>query len=137
VRRGLTNFVTEDPNNGTAWRLFSQTEECLLNYDESIRCLKAAIALQRTADKKDLKRLAALEGYAKQWKDLHLSPAMLQDLHDFLADAGVDSEALGRTLHFTKRWLADRQISEPHSVLAALERRGAFTDFQVLYVARG
>jgi tetratricopeptide (TPR) repeat protein len=138
ARRGLTNLVKDGPENAAAWRLLSQAEECLLNYDESIRCLNAAMALAPTPDRKDLKRLAALQQHSKQWKDLHLSPAMLQDLRGFLAEAGADSEARGRTLRFTKQWLAERAVADPESVLAALERRGAFTDFQVFYnVARG
>lgn len=127
-----------EPDNTEAWRLLSQAEECLLHYREAIDCLQNAMRLTGQRDKRDLKRLAALQICLKEWEELPLAPAELQDLGEFLQEMGCDDEARGRSLRFTREWLERKRFDSPDIVLRALDRRSGFTDFQVLYnVVRG
>jgi predicted Zn-dependent protease len=48
ARQGLKDYVKENETNPFAWRLLSQAEECLLNYNDAIYCLQRS----REFDKK-------------------------------------------------------------------------------------
>lgn len=138
VRANLRTMVQHNPGNSEAWRLLSQVEECLLNYVEAIRCLEQAMSLGNARDRKDMKHLALLRSSQAEWASLRLSPAQLMSLGEFLVQAGVEKGAQHRSLELTRYWLETNGIVNPEEVIAALETRGAFTDFQVLYnVVRG
>jgi hypothetical protein len=120
ARDGLRRLLEKDRTNAEAWQLLSQAEECLLNYQEAITSLEQA--------KESC-------GY---WQDFPLSADQLRKLGHYLVGAGAEEEQRGRTFTFTRRWLAENKVPEPDAVIQALEKRGAFSDFQVLYnVVRG
>jgi tetratricopeptide (TPR) repeat protein len=139
ARAGLRHFVEINPTSAEGWRLLSQAEECLLNYNEAIASLERALSLtDQKKNHKDLKRLALLKAARSEWHDLSLSPEQVRALGEFLVGAGVGQAGEGRSLRFTKQWLADNNISNPEQVIHALARRGGYTDFQILYnVVRG
>lgn len=130
ARRQLLDLLQQDPVNDDALILLSEAEEVLLNYTQAIRYLERAMnnELQRT--KKNKKRLAALRQYAAQWEDLGLSPQQLAELGKHLAARGVSP--VNRSLELTREWLQSISVANADDVIAALHRRGAFSDFQVL-----
>lgn len=137
ARSGLRRIVAENPNSVEAWRLLSEAEECLLDYSAALRALHKAMELSGKRDKRDLKRVALLREAGGQWTNLGLTPAQLADLGRYLEErlGGGQGE---RSLRFTREWLERSQPQDPKRTLEALDRRGAFTDFQVLYnVVRG
>lgn len=138
ARMKLQEFVRIEPANAGAWRLLSQAEESLLRYSIAVDCLKKAMALSKTRNKEDLKRLALLTQSAAHWAALALSAEQLRDLGVFLVRQGADEESRGRSLDSTKQWLMDNDVENPEAIITALADRGAYTDFQVLYnVVRG
>ncbi|HEV3079068.1 MAG TPA: hypothetical protein VGY66_04790 [Gemmataceae bacterium] len=138
ARDGLRRLLEKDRTNAEAWQLLSQAEECLLNYQEAITSLEQAKRLNGSRTKKDLKRLALLKESCGYWQDFPLSADQLRKLGHYLVGAGAEEEQRGRTFTFTRRWLAENKVPEPDAVIQALEKRGAFSDFQVLYnVVRG
>lgn len=137
ARDGLANYVRDaGQQEAEAWRLLSEAEECLLSYAMAIKALERAMALGQR-DRKDLKRLALLKQYARDWSALPLSPEQLEALGQFLRDRLGDDTG-ERSFRWTQEWLHAAGVSDPGVVIAALEARGAFSDFQVLYnVIRG
>jgi hypothetical protein len=132
ARTGLKALTTQDGRNAVAWRLLSQAEECLLNYSAAVKCLETAIELTGYTGNKERKRLALLKESLSERARFPLSPDELASLGQFLKDWGATNEVNGRTLERTTRWLEDNDFDVP-DVIDALARRGAFTDFQVLY----
>ena len=116
--------------NAEVLAMLSQIEECLLNYQAAVGYLERAIKVGLPRTKKVLKRLANLREQLVEWRDLGLTSEQLRALGDFLVGAGVGPA--NRSLHLTREWLARQSLHDPESVIRALGRRGAFSDFQVL-----
>jgi hypothetical protein len=126
----LEEVLTELPDNREALVMMSQVAECLLAYDKALSYLTRAFDAGEPKSKKSLKRLALLRENSHAWRDLGLTPEMLRELGDHLESEGVTTDHT--TLRLTRDWLMEKHIADPESVIAALERRGAFSDFQVL-----
>jgi hypothetical protein len=138
ARRGLKGFLHDTPGCAEAWRLLSQAEECFLNYHEAIRCLEVAMSLRRTRSKSDLKRLAMLNEALGEWSAMPFSAAELQELGAYLVEHGIQEGSPRDSMSFTKQWLAENGIVDEEGALRALNKRGVYSDFQVLYnVVRG
>jgi len=132
-RHRLEVILSENPSRADAWRLLSQAEECLLNYPRAVFCLERAIELEGTRQRKDLKKLAQLKEYAREWAALPLTPEQVQSLGTYLVLCGDDKEPLGRTLEHTRAWLAMNAIPSPESVLDSLRTLGLRTDFEIYH----
>ncbi|MEX2170786.1 MAG: hypothetical protein WD851_15825 [Pirellulales bacterium] len=138
ARDGLRQLVERQPTLAEAWKLLSQAEECLLNYDRAILCLEMAMSLSGKRDKRDLKRLAMLRESVLQWRKLPLTPVELRELGEYLVEQGADKEMYGRSLKFTSQWLEQKCFTNVNAILQALNDRGGRTDFTILYnVVRG
>ena len=103
ARKGLKEYLNENPKDALALRLLSQSEACLLNYKFALSYLEKAIEISGK-DKVDLKRLAALKECQSQWEDLELTPGQLDSLGNFL-DKKLRECECNYTLKFTKEWL--------------------------------
>lgn len=57
---GLREFLEKRPTDAEAWRLSSQIEERLLNYDLALQHLERAISLSAEPREEELERLALL-----------------------------------------------------------------------------
>jgi len=130
ARELLTQILNELPNDRAALLMLSEIAECVLDYDTAVDFQNRAFDAGEPRTKKLLKRQALLMENAIAWKDLRLTPGMLDELGKHLEVCGVD--ASHRTLQFTRTWLAGSNVSDPDAIVQALERRGAFSDFQVL-----
>lgn len=138
AQTGLRELVRECPDEPRGWRLLSLAEETMLAYPRALAALERALQLEGGhADKRDLKRLAALRAAAGEWEDLRLTPAQLAELGEFLAI----NQARDSTEDFalTRAWLEHHGFSEADArdVVEALRARGAWSDEQVLDLARG
>ena len=108
-----------------------------VNYTLARRCLEKAVELSGGPDKRDLKKLALLGQAQRQWADMPLSPKKLADLGAYL-EKQLSGGIGERNRHLTEQWLQQQNIDKPQKILEALEKRGAYSDFQVLYnVVRG
>lgn len=137
ARDGLRQYVADTPTSVAAWRLLAEAEECLLDYGAALRALQKAIELSGKRDRRDVKKLVFLQQADGKWADLGLTPAQLASLGRHL-EAQLAGGTGDRSLRLTREWLAREEIAAPERVIAALDRRGAFSDFQVLYnVVRG
>jgi hypothetical protein len=132
ARHRLRSLATEDPSNGETWELLSHAEECLMDFREAIACLERAMALKKSQTKKDKKRLAILRQALREWDDLLLTPEQVQRLGEYLRTLGIGSEQPGRSLLGTRAWLNQEGIENRDAVIEAIQKRGAFSDFQVL-----
>lgn len=136
AREILEGILIEVPDDREALIMMSQISECLLRYENAIDFINRAIDAGEPKSKKLLKRLALLRESCEAWRDLRLSPEMLRKLGERLDAEGVDSS--DTTLRVTRDWLVKNDVEAPDEVIAALQRRGAFSDFQVLAnVVRG
>ena len=109
--------------------MMSQVTECLLDYDTALAYLNRAFDAGEPKSKRALKQLALLRENSHAWRELGLTPEMLRELGDHLEAEGVTPDH--KTLRLTRGWLIENHIGDPEAVIAALERRGAFSDFQV------
>ncbi|WP_240949840.1 DUF2695 domain-containing protein [Psychrobacillus sp. BL-248-WT-3] len=131
ARQGLKDYVIENGTNPLAWRLLSQAEECLLNYNNAIYCLERAMELVKK-NQKDLKRLALLKDYGGMWNELNLSAEQLESLGIFLNEK-LNADDCDHSLKFTKRWLEDNiPKSKLSKIVKALKNQGGFCDCEVL-----
>lgn len=130
ARRGLKLYVKQNTDNTLAWRLLSQAEEYLLNYNAALFSLEKVIELG--GDRKDLKRLAMLKEYGVKWQDLNMSPEQLASLGRYL-EIKIDSYGCDHTLIHTKEWL-DENItkSKKSNITKAMQNQGGFCDCEVL-----
>jgi len=137
VRRALRAFVDQEPGNAQAWGLLSQAEEALLDYQNARSALEKAINLEAKRSTKSLKRLYWLREYEAKWEALGLTPEQLAELGLYLEQSLAVSPC-DHTMAHTDIWLGQLGIADPTTVKAALERRGAYCDCEVLFnVARG
>lgn len=131
AKQGLKNYVLENETDPLAWRLLSQAEECLLNYNNAIHCLERAMELDKKKQK-DFKRLALLKDYGGKWNELNLSPEQLESLGLFL-DEKLKIDDCDHSLKFTKRWLEENiPKSKITKSVKALKNQGGFCDCEVL-----
>ncbi|WP_440604620.1 DUF2695 domain-containing protein [Bacillus sp. GB_SG_008] len=131
ARQGLKEFVIENSNNALAWRLLSQAEECLLNYNEAVICQEKTLELGGR-DRKDLKRLALLKEYSGKWEEINLSPVQLETLGTFL-DEMINSKGCDHSHKYTKSWLENNvPKSKISKIIKAMRNQGGFCDCEVL-----
>lgn len=128
--RLLKEILKGDPSNREALIMMSQLSESVLDFPAAIHYLNKAFDAGEPRTKKSLKRLALLKDNAKTWKRLKLSPASLRSLGEYLEGMGVGPNH--RSLDLTREWLAANVDDDPEELIAALEDRGAYSDFQVL-----
>lgn len=126
----LDEALRREPENRTALVSRSQCAECLLDYESALEFLSRTFAAGELKTHKALKRFAAMRESARFWRDLSLSPELLQALGHYLEAADVGPNH--RTMQLTRQWLASHDIENPDKVLAAFDQLGAFSDFQVL-----
>lgn len=131
ARSGLRRYVADKENDVQAWRLLSQAEECLLNYAAAKGCLERAISLSAPRDKKDLKRLALLKEYERQWTDLCLTPQQLENLGRYLRTS-LAANGCEHTLRFTTEWLRANGLGTSKGIIAAVRNQGGYCDCEVL-----
>jgi hypothetical protein len=126
----LLAILKNDPLDQDALLMMSQLEECLLNYPKAIEYLKKAFEAGKKCTNKDLKRLTLLRSNLVEWRDLSLTPNELRELGRYLELHCPDVSE--RSFPLTREWMLLNGIGDPDSIIAGLERRGAFSDFQVL-----
>jgi tetratricopeptide (TPR) repeat protein len=131
ARKGLKEYVKQNADNALAWRLLSQAEEYLLNYNAALYSLEKAIELEGK-DRKDLKRLAMLKEYGGQWNELNMSSEQLESLGAYL-EKKIESYGCDHTLTYTKEWL-DSNIpkGKKSKAIKAIQNQGGFCDCEVL-----
>lgn len=129
ARALLQRIVTRCPIDSNALRLMSRVCESLLDFSNAIRYQELAISATGTQSNKDLKRLAVLRGSLREWQELGLSPRQLESLGQYLEAHGVGEEQ--RSLELTSSWAIENELN-PRDVCEGVQRRGAFSDFQVL-----
>lgn len=138
AREGLRQVVEREPSSVEAWKLLSQAEECLMNFEQARLSLEKAMSLSGVRDNRSLKRLAMLRESTSEWTKLPLTPSELLELGDYLVEQGANEERLGRSLRFTTQWLKEKHFANADEILQALVDRGGRTDFTILYnVVRG
>lgn len=136
AKRLLLDALKTEPCGTEVLSMLSQVEECFLNYPQALLYLEKALQNGYPRDIRQLKRLASLRQSANEWQKLRLSAEQLKSLELHLSHLGVGPQS--QSLGLTREWLHINQISDAEGVVAALEERGAFTDFQVLEnVCRG
>jgi hypothetical protein len=126
----LDEVLRRHPDHQEALMMMSQLSENVLDFRAAIDFLERAFDVGEPKTKKSLKRLVRLRESAAEWEDLLLSPSELRGLGDYLEANRVGSNH--RTLQLTRAWLTASGMHDPDRVIGALERRGAFSDFQVL-----
>ena len=110
--------------------MMAQVCEGLMNFKGAIEFLNKAFAAGEPRTKKHLKKLALMRENAEEWHDLVLSPEELRELGEYLLEMKVGSA--NRSFDITKEWLETQSTHDVNEVIESLERRGAFSDFQVL-----
>lgn len=128
--RLLQDVLNQCPDNPEALTMMSQVSECLLDYDAAIAFQNKAFESGEPKTKKAIKRIALLGEAARAWRELLLTPELLKELGLFLESKGVGPN--DRSLCNTYEWLSKNVTGKADAVIASLEKRGAFTDFQVL-----
>lgn len=128
--RLLDELLRREPTNREALMMMSQLLESLLDFGGAASLLMRALDVGEPKTKKLLKRLALLQESAKEWRELLLTPDSLRELGEYLKNRGVGPN--DRTLNLTREWLTAKGFDNPDQVVAALGRRGGFSDFQVL-----
>jgi len=131
ARKGLKDYVTQDPTNALAWQLLSEAQEYLLNYNEALTALQNALSLG-DKDKKLLKRLAMLTEYGSRWQELEITSEQLESLEIYLQEK-LESYGCNHTLIYTREWLDINVLSSKKSkMVRALQNQGGFCDCEVL-----
>lgn len=131
ARDGLREFTNSNPGEAQAWRMLSLAYECLLDYGPALAAISEAMRLSGRKEKRDLKRVANLREALAERIDMPLTPDQLVTLGDYLKDKLRDGTG-ERNFRWTEAWLLENGIESSDEVLAALRRRGAYSDFQVL-----
>jgi tetratricopeptide (TPR) repeat protein len=132
ARQGLKEYLKENETNHLAWRLLSQAEECLQNYNHAIYCLQRAMVLDKK-NQKDLKRLALLTEYRGMWEELNLTTEQLESLGSFLNEKLTATDC-DHSLKFTKIWLEESvPKSKISKIVKEFQNQGGFCDCEVLY----
>lgn len=131
VKKGLYEYIKLDSDNALAWRLLSQCEECLLNYQGAISSLQKAMSLDK-GNKKDLKKLALLKECNVRVEELKLSVEQLNSLERYLQE-NMKAKGCDHSLTYTKNWLNRCIPKSMHSyIIRALRNRGGYCDCEVL-----
>jgi hypothetical protein len=130
ARRLLGLVLESEPSHREALMLMAQVSEGLMDFKAAADFLTKAIQAGEPATKKLLKKMAQLRESNRSWNGLVLTPDMLRDLGEYLESMGVGPA--NRTLDLTREWLLQNFDGDPNEVIIALDRRGAFSDFQVL-----
>lgn len=130
TRQLLQEILERSPQNCEALMLLSQTYEGLMKFDLAALLLRKAFDAGEPKTNKLMKRLALLCENDKEWQDLALTPGELSELGDFLEERGVGPSHRSRNL--TQEWIVNHTDKSLPDVLESLDRRGAFSDFQVL-----
>jgi tetratricopeptide (TPR) repeat protein len=131
ARKGLNEYLEQYPDNTLAWRLLSQAEEYLLNYQAALFSLQKAIELGGR-DRKDLKRLAMLKEYGGQWQELNMTSEQLDSLGTYL-ESKIESYGCDHTLTYTQDWLDDNiSKSKQSRIIKSMQNQGGFCDCEVL-----
>jgi len=126
----LEGVLQRDRKNREALLMMSEISEAALDYESAIKYIGLAFEAGEPKTKKTVKRLALLRESANSWRELVLDPESLRALGDFLEAVGVGPDH--STMDVTREWLSAKSDFDPDEVISALERRGAFSDFQVL-----
>lgn len=131
----LERFVADHGGEAAGWDLLSLAYECLLRYPLSIAALKRAIELRGRANNRELKRLARLQEYAKDWKGVGLSPAELDELRIHLEDVVefTSKSPGGEPLQHTTNWLQEHAPDRWEEVIRLLAAAGYHSDFSILF----
>lgn len=129
--QGLRTIVQERPAEREAWRLLSEAEEALLDYQNARIALEKVLALQPGTDRRDLKKLALLREYEAWWGGLRLTPVQLAQLGRHL-EITLWRVACDRTLRHTLTWLERQALPDPNQIVRALEDRSGYCDCMVL-----
>lgn len=130
ARSGLEEYTCRYPDDPAGWRLLSQAQEALMDYRRAIQSLERALRNSPDRSKRDLKKLAALRESFGEWSDLHLTPEDVAELGQYLREK-LGPGTGDRELTWTRAWLEGR-FDDPEPALEGLERRGAYSDWQVL-----
>lgn len=130
AKRLLSEILEATPGNFTALTLMSELYENFLEYDLAIEYFKKAIQAGEPQTHKTLKRFAALQENANDWRELLLTPAELQSLGEYLEEHNIGPEH--HNLNLTREWLRTRKFTNIDAVVAALYSRGGYTDLEVL-----
>lgn len=131
ARNGLKDYVQKNPQDGKAWLLLSQAEECLLNYSAALENLQKVIELG-DKNRKNLKKLVLLKEYESKWKELALSPEQLEELGEYV-EGKIETQGCDHTLIYTKEWLDKNMAkSKKAKIVKSLQNQGGFCDCEVL-----
>ncbi|HGA0700124.1 DUF2695 domain-containing protein [Bacillus cereus] len=131
VKKGLYEYIKLDSDNALAWRLLSQCEECLLNYQSAITSLQKVMSLNG-GNKKDLKKLALLKEYNVRVGELNLSVEQLNSLEGYLQE-NLKTKGCDHSLIYTKDWLNRCVPKSMHRyIIRAMRNRGGYCDCEVL-----
>jgi hypothetical protein len=134
---GLHTYVNAYPNDADGWSLLSQTEECLLHYDEARKCLERSMDLTGRRSQHDLKKLALYDQMAKEWSGLMLTPSQLGELGEYLR-RHLTTRSKERSFKWTEKWLREHGFTDSTKVIESIRAKGAFDDFRVAdNLARG
>src|SRR2546423_777368 len=91
ARRELKLWIEQNGERLDALRSLAIAEEALLHYDGAVQALEKIIRISNQPDRKDLKRLAACREASNTWKQLHLHPAELAALGEYLKSRLLDT----------------------------------------------
>lgn len=125
--------LREVPTDWQALDAMAHVRECLLDYVSSEEYLDQAVRAGLPNTRKVKRRLLHIRQAAQEWRDLGLSPAQLDELGAYLEGCHAwESLARERSRARTDSWLDANCPATAAEVRAALDRRGAFSDWQVL-----
>jgi tetratricopeptide (TPR) repeat protein len=131
ARNGLRMIADQQPENAQAWRLLSQAEEALLDYGDARSAFEKALALNQRADRRDLKKLAALRECEAWWGGLGLTPLQLAELGRCL-EMMLAASPCDHTPRYTRMWLERSGLPNFDHIVRALGNRGGHCDCEVL-----
>lgn len=130
TKRLLRLVLESEPCNREALLMMAKVSEGLMDFEAAFDFLSRAIQAGEPKSKKLLKKLAQLRENTEHWKTLVLTPDMLRELGEYLESRKVGPA--NRSLDITREWLHLNFDGNPEQVIAGFEKRGAFSDFQVL-----
>jgi len=131
ARSGLRTIAGQRPGDAQTWRLLSQAEEALLDYGNARSALEKALALEGRADRRDLKKLAALRELEAWWDGLGLTPLQLAELGGRLEKI-LSASPCDHTPRHTRVWLERSGLLNLDQIVRALWDRGGYCDCEVL-----
>lgn len=128
--KGL-RVLAQQQSTAEVWRTLALAEEVLLHYPAAVEALQKAISLSQHHDRKDLKRLAQMKGYAAKWNALGLMPSSLDALGRHL-ECQLVEEHCDHTHRHTEAWLIANSIKSPANAIKGLKSVGGYCDCEVL-----